>query len=211
VSVNGKTKICAIILAAGASKRLGTPKQLIPHNNSTLIGHTIQCTLDSKCDETVVVLGANATLIQKKISNFPVNIVRNQNWKMGMGYTIRVGLEKVETVNNNIQAVVLLVCDQLFLTSKIIDRLIESYLSFKKPIIASEYDGTLGVPVLFNKKFFPELLKIDGIFGAKIVVENHPRQVWSVPFPKGGFDIDTPNDLPNKSIITSFASSRNKL
>ncbi len=59
-------KICTIILAAGESKRLGTPKQLIPYKNSTLLGHTIQCTLNSKSNETVVVLGANSRLIQKK-------------------------------------------------------------------------------------------------------------------------------------------------
>jgi len=192
-------KICTIILAAGESKRLGTPKQLIPYKNSTLLGHTIQCTLNSKSNETVVVLGANSRLIQKKILNFPINIVINQNWKMGMGCSIRAGLEKIESVNNNLQAVILLVCDQLFLTSKTIDHLIESYLLFKKPIVASEYDGTLGVPVLFDKEFFPELLKINGISGAKIVVKNHLDQVCSIPFPKGEFDIDKSNDLSNRS------------
>jgi molybdenum cofactor cytidylyltransferase len=142
VSVNGKTKICAIILAAGASKRLGTPKQLIPHNNSTLIGHTIQCTLDSKCDETVVVLGANATLIQKKISNFPVNIVRNQNWKMGMGYTIRVGLEngwKPLTIISSCWYSLYAINFPYFKNHRPV--LIDHIYSFKKPIIASEYDG----------------------------------------------------------------------
>jgi molybdenum cofactor cytidylyltransferase len=183
-----------IILAAGASTRMGTPKQLLPYRQRSFIRHITEVAIASVCQPIAVVLGAHAERIKPEISQLPVQIVENQQWAEGMSTSIRVGLEALLAMNPNLEAVAIALCDQPFVSFPILDRIVEAYHLTGKPIIASEYSGTLGVPALFNRTLFSELMTLKSTEGAKKLIKKHIHQVFSVPFAEGAIDIDTPKD-----------------
>jgi molybdenum cofactor cytidylyltransferase len=183
-----------IILAAGASTRMGTPKQLLAYRGCTLIRHMAEVAIASVCQPIAVVLGAKAERIKPEISQLPIQIVENQQWEEGMSTSIRVGLEALLAMNPNLDAVAIALCDQPFVSSPTLERIVEAYRLTGKPIIASEYSGTLGVPVLFNRTLFSELMTLKSTEGAKKLIKKHIHEVFSVPFPEGAIDIDTPKD-----------------
>jgi molybdenum cofactor cytidylyltransferase len=193
-----------IILAAGASTRMGTPKQLLAYRGCTLIRHMAEVAIASVCQPVAVVLGAYAERITPEVSQLPVQIVENQQWAEGMSSSIRVGLEAQLAMNQNLGAVAIALCDQPFVSSQTLDRIVEAYYSTGKPIIASEYVGTLGVPVLFSRTLFSELMALKSNEGAKQLIKKHIPEVFSVPFPEGSIDIDTPEDYEEfQSLIES--------
>ncbi len=192
-----------IILAAGASTRMGTPKQLLTYRGRSFIRHITEVAIcasqqrfaiASACQPIAVVLGAHAERIKPEISQLPIQIVENQQWAEGMSTSIRVGLEALLAMNPNLEAVAIALCDQPFVSFPILDRIVEAYRVTGKPIIASEYSGTLGVPVLFNRTLFSELMALKSTEGAKKLIKKHIHEVFSVPFAEGAIDIDTPKD-----------------
>ncbi|MBD2203331.1 nucleotidyltransferase family protein [Calothrix sp. FACHB-1219] len=186
-----------IILAAGASTRMGKPKQLLPYQGRSLIQHTVESAIASFCNPVIVVLGANAQQIRSQINQNLVQIVENPQWNLGMSTSIRSGISALNKYSQNIEAAVITVCDQPYISTEIINNLISAYSATKKPIIASQYAETLGVPALFSRQFFPELLTLHEDTGAKYLIKKYRDLVLAVNFPLGAIDIDTPNDYQN--------------
>jgi molybdenum cofactor cytidylyltransferase len=118
-----------------------------------------------------------------------------------MSASIRVGLEALLAVNQNLEAVAIALCDQPFVSPQTLDRIVEAFHSTGKPIIASEYAGTLGVPVLFSRSLFSELMDLKSNEGAKKLVKKHIHEVFSVPFPEGSIDIDTQTDYEQLQVF----------
>ncbi|HAA29615.1 MAG TPA: 4-diphosphocytidyl-2C-methyl-D-erythritol synthase [Cyanobacteria bacterium UBA8553] len=183
-----------IILAAGASTRMGTPKQLLLYQGRSFVRHIAEVAIASVCHPITIVLGANAQQIKPEVSQLLVQVVENPQWSQGMSSSLRVGIEALNTVSQNLDAVVITLCDQPFVSSKILNRIVETYHSTGQLIIASEYAGTLGVPALFSRTLFSELMDLKHTEGAKKIIIKHKNEVFSVPFPDGSIDIDTPND-----------------
>ncbi|GAA4087198.1 nucleotidyltransferase family protein [Mucilaginibacter panaciglaebae] len=182
-----------LILAAGASNRLGFPKQTLLYKGKTLIEHAIEVGLKSKCQSVTIVLGANVDSIETGIKHYPVNIIQNNNWADGMASSIKAGIEVLKE-NPDTENVVIMLCDQPFVNRALIDSMLYKQQETGKKIVACAYNDTLGVPVLFNKSFFTELLMLQGKEGAKKIINNHPDDVVAVSFEKGAIDIDTLND-----------------
>ncbi|MDZ8050279.1 MAG: NTP transferase domain-containing protein [Aulosira sp. ZfuVER01] len=189
-----KSTIAIMILAAGASTRMGTPKQLLLYQGQSLVQHITEIAIASVCNPVVVVLGAYLEQIRPQINHLTVNIVENLDWAGGMGASINSGMQFLQNLPQNIDAVVILVCDQPFLSPQIINQLVEAYHSTKKSIITCEYAGTLGVPALFSNIFFSDLAELPGNTGAKTIIKNNLAQLFSIPFDRGVIDIDTPQD-----------------
>jgi len=183
-----------IILAAGASSRLGQPKQLVRFNGNTLLDHAVQAAAGCAAGMVVVVLGAHAPQIGKDIGNGPIHIVENKHWQEGMASSLRCGIEALTDVMPQANAAILMLCDQPFVTAELLNELIAKMERSGKPIIASTYNGILGVPALFHKSIFPELLELQGDVGARIVIQRHMDETEVIPFPNGEVDIDTPAD-----------------
>lgn len=183
-----------IVLAAGASTRMGTPKQLLPYRGHSFVRHIVEVAIASVCHPIVIVLGANTERIKPEISQFPIQIIENKQWAEGMSSSIRVGIEALNAMNQNIEAVAIALCDQPFISSQTLDQIVEAYRLTGKPIIASEYAGTLGVPALFSRTLFSELMTLKSSEGAKQLIKKHVHEVSRVPFPEGAIDIDTPKD-----------------
>lgn len=185
-----------IILAAGASTRMGRPKLLLPYGGRTLMRHTAETAAASLCRPILVVLGAYTNRLKREIEGLPVRSVINERWADGMGSSIQVGMETLNMYDraDSTEALVLMLCDQPYVTAAVINDLVKAYHLKGKGIIASEYNGTLGVPALFGRKYFAELAISRGAAGAKHIIAAHASDVVPMPFPKGVTDIDTPED-----------------
>ena len=187
-------EIGIVILAAGESLRMGEAKQLLEFKGTTLLERTIQTALASICRPVVVVLGARADDLANAAHHPEVQIVVNADWKRGMSGSIRTGLEKILEFNRRINGVLIMVCDQPFVSAELINQIIETYKKMGSLIVACEYAGTLGVPALFSDRLFPQLLKLKNVGGAKKIIKQFKSQTTSVLFDEGVFDIDTPED-----------------
>lgn len=183
-----------VILAAGASTRLGAPKQLLPYRGQSLLRHTAEVAIASGCRPIVVVLGAQAERLEAEVQQLPVYVVENKHWAKGMGSSIQTGLTVLQSIHPHIKAVVILLCDQPFISASLVHQLIEVHHRTNKPIVASEYANTVGVPALFSHVLFPVLMTLPADRGARYVIQNHAQAIARVSFPLGAIDIDTPGD-----------------
>ena len=187
-------EIGIIVLAAGSSSRMGRSKQLLEIDGQPLLCRCVEHALAAGPSRVVVVLGANEKPHRGLLEKLPVEIVSNFYWKTGMGSSIKTGLNYLIQSNGELDGVILMVCDQPALTSEHLLKLIQKFHEKKKAIIASSYSKSTGVPVLFSRSFFSNLLLLNDDQGAKKIVQQFPDQVETVPFPKGSIDLDTEED-----------------
>lgn len=189
-----------ILLAAGSSSRLGKPKQLIKIEGKTLIQRAIEEVQMSMAGELVVVLGWNPKLIQAGIQSENIPIVINENWEQGMASSMQAGLRYFQK-QSQLDQVILMLCDQPFVSSSLLDQLIELRGKSDKGIVACSYSNTLGVPALFDQRYFPEMLELNGSDGAKKVILKNKEDVVVWDFPEGAIDLDTEEDLGKVRIL----------
>ncbi len=193
--MNETRGVAAIILAAGGSSRLGKSKQLLSFRGKTLIRHVTDVATEANCSPVIVVAGNGADQIRRELTDTSAVVVANASWQSGVGSSVSCGVRWLIGNNEGIRAAVLLVCDQPSVDQDVINRLIELYQLTRKPIIASIYNATIGVPALFEKSFFPDLMKLNGDEGAKKIILAHRDRVAEFEFPQGAFDIDTLADV----------------
>ncbi|WP_295669863.1 nucleotidyltransferase family protein [uncultured Mucilaginibacter sp.] len=182
-----------IILAAGSSSRLGKPKQNLIFKGKTLLQRAIETAIASVCEPVVVVLGGNAEAIEPTIKNYDINIIHNPEWNEGMSSSIRTGLSGLLKIEPNIQSVILMLCDQPFTDTYLLNHLIMA--NGEQGITACSYNNTTGPPVLFDVVYFKDLLSLKGTEGAKKVIHKYPDKVIEILFPHGSVDIDTIEDF----------------
>ena len=188
-------EIAIILLAAGSSSRMGKSKQMITIDGETLLEKSVKVALQSKSKNIMVVLGANATDHRARIENFPVEVVLNATWNLGMGNSLKVGIAHLKSKAMKKRAVIIMVCDQPLLNSAHLDKLIDTYSSTRKSIVASSYSGSAGVPALFDDSMFEQLENLSDHQGAKKVIESNRDQLIVIDFPEGSIDLDTPEDV----------------
>ena len=186
--------IAAIILAAGASTRMGQSKQLLAVNGRPLLLHTLDVISQTDLNPVVTVLGANHQAHQELVKDSNAGIVINSNWQSGMGSSLKTGLNHLLTQAPSTDAVIMLVCDQPGITPDHLQALAQKYRAGKSPIVASWYANTAGVPALFDKTMFPELLRLDDSQGAQKIIQKHAYILSVVDFPGGAIDLDTPEE-----------------
>ena len=189
-----QSKIGVVILAAGASTRMGRPKQLLIHRGRTLLRSAVEAALTSVCRPVVVVIGAHAELVMSELETLPVLVAENQGWEEGMSSSIKLGLETLVANRVDIEGVVVMLCDQPFVSANVVDGLIDARRKTGKMIVASAYRETLGVPAFFSRHLFAEIAYLKGNEGARQVIANHPGDVTTVSFAEGAVDVDTPRD-----------------
>ena len=177
-----------IILAAGASTRLGRPKQLLPFRGRSLLRHAAETALASVCRPVVVVLGAGAEQLRSELTALPVTL--NPAWAEGMASSIRAGLGTVTSEANEPDSVVIMLCDQPLITAATLDQLVKVHRTENRGIVACEYEDTLGVPALFSRKYFPELAGLAGDQGARKIIVKHNNNLSRIPAPEAAFDVD---------------------
>ena len=185
----------AIILAAGASTRLGVPKQTLLYEGKTLLQHAAEAAQGAGCQPVIIVLGAHADAILTHFHYHSAVIVHNHDWHQGMGTSIAAGMNALLQADSTVDNVIIMVCDQPFADAALLLKLLEQQKQTGKGIVASTYADTMGVPALFNKPYFDTLLHLSGDEGAKKIMLRHQEDVELVPFEKGVIDIDTVKDV----------------
>lgn len=188
-------KIGVLLLAAGQSSRLGQPKQLLVHNGKTLLQHSLEVAYASTAVPIILVLGSNADLIQNKIYSDDVTVVVNTEWEEGMASSIRCGIKAFIELSPSAEGLILMVCDQPFISSAVLNDLVAAHYNSGKPIVTSGYADIVGPPTLFHKSIFPELLQLKGDVGARSILDKHRDEVAVISFPQGQLDIDTEEDF----------------
>jgi molybdenum cofactor cytidylyltransferase len=183
-----------LILAAGSSSRMGKSKQLLPIGPETLLSHTVKVALALNLIHNIVVLGSEEKRHQAVLSDHNIQVASNPAWNRGMGSSLKVGLKSILSAIPELTGIVILVCDQPYLTTDHLRKLIEKHQHGENFIVASRYKGISGVPVVFAKKYFTALLQLSDEQGAKIVIEKNPNDVALVDFEHGEIDLDTPED-----------------
>lgn len=190
-----KPSVGIVILAAGESKRLGKPKQLLSYRGTTILNHIITTALASNGAKTIAVIGAYSDQMRDEIGELPVKVVENSNWRDGISSSIRLGIETLEQSADPPGAALLMTSDQPFVTTGLIDRIIETYAGEPGRIVACKYEETTGVPALFDGVYYGDLKSLRGDRGAKGIIESHRAKLVTVDFPRGGIDIDTAADM----------------
>jgi len=198
----GKSDVAALILAAGASKRMGSPKALLPWGGRSLLRHVADVALASPCRETFVVLGAERGPISHELRGLALQQVEHEGWERGMGSSLAAGiraLEAREDPRHPWRGVLVLLCDQPAVTPALLARLIalagEGARDADSPrMVACRYADSLGPPALFERSLFGELRALEGDRGAKALLLRDPEAVASVEFAQGALDLDTPED-----------------
>ena len=179
-----------LLLAAGASTRMGQPKQLLPYHGRTLLRRAAESAVASGCAPIILVTGALHEELLLEIDGLPIRAVHNAEWESGMASSIRAGLMALG--ETQLAAVLIMLTDQPLVTPELLQQLMQQQKQTQNPIVAAAYGDTLGVPAIFHQSVLPELLKLQGQQGAGRLIANLGAAVGQVAFPAGLLDVDTP-------------------
>jgi molybdenum cofactor cytidylyltransferase len=185
----------AIILAAGGSSRYGRAKQLLSFQGESLVRRAVRAAIEGGCACVTVVAGDARGRIESELRETTAIILENPEWQHGLGTSIRCGLRHLLSSRPELDAAVLLACDQPFVDARVIKALIVQWENSRRPIVASSYANTLGIPALFERSCFEALLALPDDSGAKALIASRSADVLQVEFEKGAIDIDTPADF----------------
>jgi len=183
-------RFAIVILAAGGSTRLGRPKALVPYESATLIEHAAATALCSTANEILIVLGDAEALIRPVVARLPVCIISNPDWKEGIASSIRTG---IGILRPNVEGALIVLADQPKITAQHLNALASRGAGGS--IVASAYDGILGVPAYFPRSAFGDLLALQGDTGARRVIQAHGA--LAVDCPEGAADVDVEADVLN--------------
>ena len=181
-----------VLLAAGASRRMGQPKGLLPYGGATLIRHAAGVALASGCAPVVVVLGFAADRLGRELDGLPVRVVANSDWDRGLGSSIRAGVGAV-VADPAVGAVLVMLADQPRVDPAALAALVARHRADPGALVAADYGGSGGVPAIFPRAAFPALLGLPDDRGAQTLIRATPLPVVLVP----GLDladVDTPGD-----------------
>jgi molybdenum cofactor cytidylyltransferase len=184
-----------VILAAGSSSRMGVPKQTLQFRGETLLRRAALAALGAGCRPVIVVTGAHAEESRGELRGLNVLEVVNTLWETGMASSIRAGVEGLVGADPEAAAAVLMLCDQPHVNAKVIYGLVAAHRTTGRPVVASAYGESFGVPALFGRALFAELARLEGAAGAKQVIKRHAAQAHFLPFRGGEVDVDTPDDF----------------
>ena len=177
--------IAAIILAAGESRRMGSPKALVPYRGLTFLEHLLAAARHPRIGLTRVVLGRDAEQIRSKLRLSPDQILINDNWEQGPLSSLHVALRSIE-VERDVEAVMLFLVDHPLITIHLVGALVAAFDQTKKSIVLPTHKGHRGHPVMFRKNLFVELLAAPLSVGARAVVRAHSKDVLEVPTEEEG-------------------------
>jgi len=184
--------ISILILAAGASTRMGQPKQLLPWNETTLLKHAIQQARNAKAKDVFVVLGAHFEKIYPTIQDEAIQVLRNESWETGMSSSIALGTQKV--MESTGDALLIMLADQPFIGTNELNAMIDLVEGTAQSLVATAYEKGYGVPAIFGKKYFEQLSQLSGPKGAKSLIAHHTHLITPFQPPQvATVDIDTPS------------------
>ena len=190
-SEKSREKTAVLLLAAGASQRLGQPKQLLQAGGASLL--LSMARLGLAIGPVVVVVGAGADAMQAELSGLPVQLVHNPDWRQGLSTSIRAGMQALQATDYD--GVLMLLTDQPHVSAALLDQLVATWKTGRHGMVACRYAGQPGVPALFSRTYETALMQLTGDTGAKKLLLQHPADCGQVLFEAAATDLDTPADV----------------
>ena len=186
-------QVAGIVLAAGASSRMGRTKQLLPFRGQSILECVVDNALASRLHRVIVVLGHEAEVLEPLLENRAVTVVRNLHYQRGQSTSLNAGLRML---NNESSAALFLLGDQPLITPEIIDRIIAAYETSRSPIVLPVFEGRRGNPVLFAQETFARIAELSEDRGARPLFVEYAERILKVPVadPAIHLDIDTEED-----------------
>jgi molybdenum cofactor cytidylyltransferase len=184
--------IHVVVLAAGASTRFGSAKQLVRVNGRPLMHSVVSRAVELAGHSVTVVLGAHAAELAPLLKHSPASVAVNRDWSEGMASSIREGLQHAPSTAD---AVLIVLADQAAVTTEDLRRLAGLWRRNPNCIVAAQYAGGVGVPAIFPRWCFRELNELRGDRGAQVLLQRHVDRLARLPMPSAELDIDRPEDL----------------
>ncbi|WP_201983665.1 nucleotidyltransferase family protein [Hymenobacter rubidus] len=200
--------VALLLLAAGASTRMGQPKQLLPYHGRTLLRHAAETAVASGCAPIILVTGALHEELLPETVGLPIQAVRNVEWETGMASSIRAGLTAL--AGTQPAAVLIMLTDQPLVTSELLQQLVRQQQQTQAPAVTAAYGDTLGVPAVFSSILLPELLQLQGQQGAGRLIASLGAAVGRVAFAAGLLDVDTPEQYARLNSSASVSRPDNR-
>ena len=184
------TRVAAVVLAAGASKRMTATKQLLPWKHTTMLGYVIEQLKAAGAAHVFVVLGAHQKEILQKVDTKNISIINNENWSDGMGTSIAKSISYLRKNHLEFDGLLVAACDQPLIKLDHYKKLIYSCINENR-IVVSSFDNGRGIPVVFDKIYFDELSTLTKDVGAKSIVKKHLDRLIQIDAPEAAIDLDT--------------------
>jgi molybdenum cofactor cytidylyltransferase len=194
MTANNRPRVGGLLLAAGGSTRFGSPKQLVKFEGKTLIRRAAEAVTGAGCANVVVVLGADFDESCLQVKDLDLVTIENEDWRSGMSSSIKLGLSKLIELEPQLDAVLITLMDQPKVTASHLAAFVDRFAETGPPVIAAEYSGTKGVPALFSRELFDQLLLLEGDRGARSIIRGRPG-VLTIPLGAASIDIDSVVDL----------------
>lgn len=188
----GFDTVALLLLAAGASTRMGQPKQLLAYRGRTLLRHAAETAVATGCSPLVLVTGAVHEALASEVAGLPFQVVHNSDWATGMASSIRTGLAAAEAARP--AAVLIMLADQPLVTPALLRQLVKAQHDTNAPVVATAYGSTLGVPAVFAADVLPQLRQLRGAQGAGGFIVGLGPAAGRVAFAAGAIDVDTPEE-----------------
>jgi molybdenum cofactor cytidylyltransferase len=185
-----------LILAAGASTRLGQPKQLVRLGGRPALHRVIASATQVAGHDVTVVLGAHAKEMTYLLNRTSASWVINREWEQGLSSSLRAGLAALPPA---CEATLILLGDQVGVTAEDLRRLVDAWKGSESSIAASVYDRHVGVPAIFPHAYFSEMAELRGDQGARAILERNRDRLIRVKMPSAALDLDTPEQLSEVS------------
>lgn len=182
--------VAGIVLAAGSASRMKQPKLLLPWKEEPLIRHAVKIALNC-LSPVIVVTGAWEKEVTEALSDLPVKIIHNRDWKDGQSTSIRAG---INALHPDVDAAFFLLGDQPYVSSNLLQGMLEKYHQVHPGILAPYIGDKRSNPVLFDRSIFIELCQIEGDVGARAIFKNHQIASFAWQDERLLLDIDTPED-----------------
>lgn len=189
---SGAADLHAIVLAAGASSRFGSPKQLVRIGDRPLLSLIAGRAGEVVGQALIVVLGAGAAELTALLKHSPGTVIVNRQWREGMASSIRAGIARLPP---SCAGVMLVLADQACVATEDLRRLAGAWRRQPLCIAAASYGATTGAPAIFPRHVFAELAGLRGDCGARALLKRHADRLVRVPMASAAFDLDTPDDL----------------
>jgi molybdenum cofactor cytidylyltransferase len=199
--------VSAVVLAAGMSRRMGTPKQLLRIGGETILAHTLKNVRASAVSEIVLVLGFAAERVEKEISMERLKVVHNQDYQQGMGTSLRSGLAAVDA---KASAALIVLADQPFVRPETLNKLIACHQESKQQIIIPMYRGFRGNPVLLDRSVFPELKELSGDVGCRAIFGSHTENICKLAVDDIGILLDIDSREEYQKLEEAYAAKRHE-
>lgn len=186
------SKLAVLILAAGSSSRMGFPKQLLKWKNTTLLQHAINTVKEVALEHIVLVLGANSETIKSEIDKGDMVVLYNENWEQGLGNSIAFGIKFILESLPDTENILIMLADQPLIDSKFLNSLKNTHDLSSNAITCTLYQNKrAGVPAIFHRKYFQDLLQLNGDKGAKELLKKYSSEINYLDGTDIIIDIDT--------------------